>query len=102
MLATQFLDRAEPTHSRTQGVFSSFSRRGRAVGTKHPKIVLVAALIEALKRIYPEARFAGVGGQAMTNAGLEAWHDCSELAVIEMEPRQARARQSLNVTAEGG
>src|ERR1700677_1478214 len=32
MLAAQFLDRAELAHSRTLGVFSSFSRRGRAAG----------------------------------------------------------------------
>jgi lipid-A-disaccharide synthase len=48
--------------------------------SKHPKIVLVACeasgdflgatLIEALKRIYPQAQFAGVGGRAMREAGL--------------------------------
>src|ERR1700677_3707708 len=32
MLAAQFLDRAELAHSRTLGVFSSFSSRGRAAG----------------------------------------------------------------------
>jgi lipid-A-disaccharide synthase len=79
--------------------------------SKHPKIVLVAceasgdllgaALIEALKRIYPEARFAGVGGQAMRDAGLEVWHDCSELAVmgivevIKHLPRLLRLRTDV-------
>jgi lipid-A-disaccharide synthase len=79
--------------------------------SKRPKIVLVACeasgdllgagLIEDLKQIYPQARFAGVGGKAMQDAGLEAWHDCAELAVMGIVevlkhlPRLLRLRKDV-------
>jgi lipid-A-disaccharide synthase len=78
---------------------------------KRPKIVIVACeasgdllgagLIEALKQIYPQAQFAGVGGQAMREAGLEVWHDCAELSVMGIVevlkhlPRLFRLRKDL-------
>lgn len=43
---------------------------------------LGAALIEKLKQQYPEARFAGIGGDQMRAAGVDCWWDCSELALF--------------------
>ena len=43
---------------------------------------LGAALIEALKRRHPEARFAGIGGPRMRDAGFDAWWDIAELSVM--------------------
>lgn len=63
--------------------------------------VLGAGLIEALKRRYPDAEFAGVAGDAMRRAGCEAWFDCSELAVMGLAevlahlPRLLRLRKAL-------
>ncbi len=44
--------------------------------------LLGAELIAELRRHYPQAQFAGIGGPKMQDEGLEAWHDCSELAVM--------------------
>ncbi|MCR6686368.1 lipid-A-disaccharide synthase [Pseudoxanthomonas sp.] len=64
---------------------------GRA-GAGRPRIVLVAGeasgdalgagLVEALRARFPEAHFAGIGGDGMRAAGVETWHDASELAVM--------------------
>ena len=43
---------------------------------------LGAGLIEALRLRFPDAEFAGIGGDRMRAAGLDAWHDASELAVM--------------------
>lgn len=43
---------------------------------------LGAALIEAMRRRAPDARFVGIGGPAMTAAGCEAFAASSELAVM--------------------
>jgi lipid-A-disaccharide synthase len=43
---------------------------------------LGAALIEKLKLQYPQARFAGIGGEQMRAAGMDCWWDCSELALF--------------------
>lgn len=43
---------------------------------------LGAGLIEALKARVDHAEFAGIGGPHMRAAGLQAWHDCAELAVM--------------------
>jgi len=43
---------------------------------------LGAALIESLQRKYPGARFVGVGGRQMQAAGMDAWWDAKELAVM--------------------
>lgn len=62
---------------------------------------LGAGLIEALRQRLGEARFAGIGGPQMRNAGLDAWHDCSELAVMGLAevlrhlPRLLRLRRTL-------
>lgn len=39
-------------------------------------------LIAALRARYPEAEFAGIGGPLMQSAGLQAWHQAEELAVM--------------------
>jgi lipid-A-disaccharide synthase len=63
--------------------------------------LLGAGLIEQLRLRYPQAQFAGVGGDAMRAAGLDAWHDASELAVMGLaevlrhQPRLLRLRGSL-------
>ncbi len=44
--------------------------------------LLGASLIQSLKRIYPDARFSGIGGDAMRLAGMDCWHHCDELAVM--------------------
>lgn len=43
---------------------------------------LGAGLIAQLRERYPNAQFAGIGGGQMRAAGMEAWHDASELAVM--------------------
>lgn len=43
---------------------------------------LGAGLVGELSQRFPDALFAGVGGAAMRGAGLDAWHDASELAVM--------------------
>ncbi len=62
---------------------------------------LGAGLIAELKRRHPDACFMGVGGALMRAAGLDAWHDCSELAVMGYAevarhlPRLLRLRRGL-------
>ncbi len=41
-----------------------------------------ADLIACLKRRFPRAIFAGIGGHRMRRAGCDTWHDSSELAVM--------------------
>jgi methylmalonyl-CoA mutase cobalamin-binding subunit len=43
---------------------------------------LGAGLIEALRARFPDAEFAGIGGDAMRAAGMDTWFDASELAVM--------------------
>jgi lipid-A-disaccharide synthase len=63
--------------------------------------LLGAGLLAELARRYPQAEFAGVGGPQMGAAGLQAWHDCSELAVMGLAevlrhlPRLLRLRRRL-------
>jgi len=62
---------------------------------------LGAGLIEQLRARMPDARFAGVGGPGMRDAGLDAWFDASELAVMGLAevlahlPRLLRLRRDL-------
>ncbi|UHQ19434.1 lipid-A-disaccharide synthase [Lysobacter sp. KIS68-7] len=62
---------------------------------------LGAGLIEALRERFPDAEFAGIGGDRMREAGLDAWHDASELAVMGLAevlahlPRLLRVRRAL-------
>lgn len=63
--------------------------------------LLGAGLIEQLRARYPEAIFTGVGGDAMREAGMETWHDASELAVMGLSevlrhlPRLLKLRKTL-------
>lgn len=63
--------------------------------------LLGAGLIEALRARWPDAEFAGVGGDRMRQAGFEAWHDAGELAVMGLAevlrhlPRLLRLRRRL-------
>ena len=62
---------------------------------------LGAGLIAELRRRYPNAEFAGVGGPLMQAEGLDAWADASELAVMGLAevlrhlPRLLRLRRKL-------
>jgi lipid-A-disaccharide synthase len=62
---------------------------------------LGAALVEQLRLRYPQATFVGVGGRRMQEAGLEAWWDAGELAVmglvevLEHFPRLLKIRREL-------
>ncbi len=44
--------------------------------------LLGAGLVEQLRARFPNAQFAGIGGDAMRAAGFDAWHDAQELAVM--------------------
>jgi lipid-A-disaccharide synthase len=63
--------------------------------------LLGAELIESLHAAHPGASFVGVGGPRMRAAGLDAWHDISELSVMGLAevlrhlPRLLRLRNSL-------
>ena len=62
---------------------------------------LGAALIEALRRRFPAAEFAGVAGPKMRAAGCVAWHSIDELSVMGLTevithlPRLLRLRRAL-------
>ena len=63
--------------------------------------LLGAGLVDELRKRYPDAQFAGIGGDAMRAAGLDAWFDASELAVMGLSevlrhlPRLLRLRRAL-------
>lgn len=67
--------------------------------------LLGAGLIQALRARHPDATFAGIGGDAMREAGLEAWHDAGELAVMGLSevlaqlPRLLRLRRDFRARA---
>jgi lipid-A-disaccharide synthase len=62
---------------------------------------LGAGLIAQLRARFPEAEFAGIGGPGMRAAGLDAWYDSQELAVMGLAevlkhlPRLLRLRGRL-------
>ena len=86
----------------------SATNRSAAIG---PRIALIAGeasgdqlgagLMHALRERYPDAIFAGVGGNAMRDAGLEQWSDYAPLAVMGIAevlrhlPRLLRFRREL-------
>ncbi|MEN1959600.1 lipid-A-disaccharide synthase [Luteimonas sp. MJ246] len=63
--------------------------------------LLGAGLVDGLRERFPDAEFAGVGGDAMRAAGMDTWHDAGELAVMGLSevlahlPRLLRLRRSL-------
>ncbi len=63
--------------------------------------LLAADLARRLRDRYPDAEMAGVCGPAMREAGVEAWYDCAELAVMGLAevlrhlPRLLRLRAAL-------
>ena len=63
--------------------------------------LLGAGLIDHLRARYPDAEFAGIGGDAMRAAGFDSWHDSSELAVMGLSevlshlPRLLGLRRAL-------
>ena len=44
--------------------------------------LLGADLIAGLRRQFPNARFAGVGGTRMAQAGMEIWHPVERLSIM--------------------
>ena len=62
---------------------------------------LGADLIIALRRRYPGARFAGIGGARMQQQGFESWYDIRELSlfgfaeVVRHLPRLLKLRKQL-------
>jgi lipid-A-disaccharide synthase len=59
--------------------------------------LLGAGLIAQLRARYPDAQFAGIGGDAMRAAGLEAWHDVGELAVMGLSEVLAHLPRLLSL-----
>ena len=61
---------------------------------------LGAGLITEIKSRHPDAEFVGIGGDLMRQAGVKAWHDSQELAVMGLTevlkhlPRLLRLRHS--------
>jgi lipid-A-disaccharide synthase len=62
---------------------------------------LGADLLAALRRHYPHARFAGIGGSRMQQQGFESWYDMRELSlfgfaeVVSHLPRLLKLRKEL-------
>ncbi len=63
--------------------------------------LLGAALLQALRRHLPAARFAGIGGPRMHAQDMDCWHDIAELSVMGVAevlrhlPRLLRLRRRL-------
>ena len=63
--------------------------------------LLGAGLVRELVARHPGAEIAGVGGPQLRAAGMQTWHDCSELAVMGLAevlrhlPRLLRLRAAL-------
>ncbi len=80
---------------------SSNPKRFALVAGEASGDLLGAGLIEKLRERYPDAQFAGVGGDAMRAAGLDAWYDAQALAVMGLAevlrhlPRLLKLRREL-------
>jgi lipid-A-disaccharide synthase len=63
--------------------------------------LLGAGLVGQLRLRFPDARFAGIGGDAMRAAGMDTWHDAQALAVMGLAevlshlPRLLRLRRDF-------
>ncbi|WP_189454036.1 lipid-A-disaccharide synthase [Lysobacter bugurensis] len=77
------------------------ARRIAVVAGEASGDILGGGLIEALRERWPDAEFAGVGGDRMREAGFDAWFDADELAVMGLTevlrhlPRLLRLRREL-------
>ena len=66
---------------------------------------LGAGLIGELRKRFPSAEFAGIGGKAMREAGCDTWHDAGELAVMGLSevlghlPRLLKLRRQFRQRA---
>ena len=66
---------------------------------------LGAGLIDQLRQRFPDAQFAGIGGEAMRRAGCEIWHNAGELAVMGLSevlrhlPRLLKLRRAFRERA---
>ena len=62
---------------------------------------LGAGLIAALRERFPDAEFAGIGGDRMREAGLDAWFDADELADTRPLRRQVARQPAIGAHAHG-
>lgn len=66
---------------------------------------LGAGLIGELRKRFPGAEFAGIGGKAMREAGCDTWHDAGELSVMGLSevlshlPRLLKLRRQFRQRA---
>ncbi len=76
----------------TEGGLPSVSSMPLRPAVRPPRIALVAGetsgdglgagLIAELRERFPDAEFAGIGGDAMRAAGCQTWYDASELSLM--------------------
>jgi lipid-A-disaccharide synthase len=59
--------------------------------------LLGADLIEAVRVLYPDAAFSGVGGPAMIRAGFSSLFDISEIAIMGLGPILANLRRLFSL-----
>ena len=59
--------------------------------------LLGADLIEAVRALYPDVAFSGVGGPAMIRAGFSSLFDMSEIAIMGLGPILANLRRLLGL-----
>jgi len=62
--------------------------------------LLGAGLIAALREKFPEARFVGIGGPRMIEAGLEAWYPAEKLSVMGLVEVLAHLPELLRIRAD--
>ncbi len=72
---------AVPAHPASRFPLPSAPRIALVAGETSGDL-LGAGLIAELRRHFPDAEFAGIGGDAMRDAGCQTWFDASELALM--------------------